>query len=126
MQQGWSRRQQIVHCANSVDVGVDSGLDNAALANRIVGDHEAAGPQPLECKPGVVRVVRLVGIDERDVVRAGQCRQHIHAIAAMNDDAVAESRALEPMLGGIGMQRCDLDRVQSPTSRQLARLQIPR
>src|SRR4051794_37385483 len=112
-----SAGEHVVHRPDAVDVGPGAGLDDTPAANGVVRNNEPTGTQTLECHAGVVRIAPLVGVDEGHVVRTLQRRQDVDAASPVHLDAITETGSFEPVLGRIGMQRLDLDRVQSTVRR---------
>jgi hypothetical protein len=91
--------EQFVEAAHPLDVGIAAGgVDHRSVAHDIVGDDQAATTGELERPCEVIRIARLVGVDEDQVkwtaTLGGELRQRIQCRRRSSTTWVRPARAM--------------------------------
>ena len=94
--------------------------EHAAAPEHVVDDDQAARLEPLERGLVVPRVAGLVGVDEDEVVRAGQPLERALGRADVDRDPVGPVGPVDPAGGELGVLRLELQRVDRPVRRERA------
>jgi hypothetical protein len=96
-------------------------VGDCALAYDVVGDDQAAGARQPQRPGEIIRIARLVGVDEEQIERAepfgGDLRQRIERAADADFDQARETRAGHVRARDLRAPGIGLERDQMPAGR---------